>query len=139
MQALKPTVEKIKIFFRSDNSTELNKNLKNVLTLRDEALQEESVFKLKILNEHRQSYNKRANIKRDFLSITFKFLLLLMLDLYYPTAQSSMQLIANNLPATVLYLILLLVLALLWLWLEELFQTDDSEYLIKWPPEKKSH
>jgi hypothetical protein len=130
---LGPTVGNIKVSFKRDNLGDTYTNSKNIFDLRDEALKEESDFKLKIFNEHQLLCNKRASAKQDFLSITFKFLLLSSLDLYFTKTQSSMQSIINHLSPLLYDLTLMALLLLAIVWLRELFETDSSEYRINWP------
>lgn len=139
LRLLGSTVGKIKDFFKSNNNIDTYKNSKNIFTLRDEALRETSDFKLKIFNEHQMQYNKRANDKQVFLSVTFKLVLLLILDLCFTQTQSIMQLIVSHLPPLLYHLSIMALLLLILLWLKELLETDDiSKYRINWPPETNS-
>lgn len=130
---LGPTIGNIIDSFKSNNIDDTYKNSKSIFELRNEALKEENDFKLKIFNEHQSLCSKRASAKQDFLIVTFKFLLLLSLDLYFTKTQSIMQLIVNHLPPQLYDLTVMALLLLALLWLGELFETDRSEYRIKWP------
>ncbi|VBB07162.1 Hypothetical protein LUCI_2406 [Lucifera butyrica] len=133
LQLFSPTVESIKDFFKCNNYNTYDKDSKSIFTLRDEALKEESDFKLKIFNEHQIRYNKLASKKQNFLSITFKFMLLLLLDLHFTKTESSMQLMVSHLPPFLYNWAFFALLLLALLWLRELFETDSSEYKINWP------
>lgn len=130
LQLFSPTVGRIKYFFKNNN---YDKDSKSIFALRDEALKEENDFKLKIFNEHQMRYNKIASDKQDFLSVTFRFMLLLTLELYFTKTESSMQFIVSHLSPFLYNLALITLLVLALVWLGELFKTDSYEYRINWP------
>ena len=78
-------------------------------------------------------YNKIASDKQDFLSVTFRFMLLLTLELYFTKTESSMQFIVSHLSPFLYNLALITLLVLALVWLGELFKTDSYEYRINWP------
>lgn len=133
LQLFSPTAERIKDFFKNNNYDTYDKDSKSIFTLRDEALKEENDFKLKIFNEHQMRHNKMASDKQDFLSVTFRFMLLLILDLYFTKTESSMQLIISHLSPFLYNLALITLSVLALVWLGELFKTDSYEYRINWP------
>lgn len=124
-----PQIGQIIDFFK--NNQIQDNNYKKLSKLHEETMKEQNDFKLKVLNEHQMRYNRIANEKERFLSITFKFISLVVIDLHFTKTESSMQFIANQLPTPFSGLVLLSLLVLAILWLRDIF--DQEEYQIRWP------
>lgn len=126
-------VDKIKRFFNDKDYSVNDKNYKSISKLYDEALKEENDFKLKIINEHKMQYKKKSVEKQRILSITFKFICLVIVDRYFTETESIMDFMISQLPPLWRGLVLISFLVLVFVWLSEIFESNDDEYRIKWP------
>lgn len=68
------------------------------------------------------------------LSITFKFICLVIFDRYFTETKSIMDFMLNQLPPLWSDLVLISFLVLVFVWVSEIFESNDDEYRIKWPP-----
>lgn len=126
-------VDKVKKFFNDKDYSVNDKNYKSISKLYDEALKEENDFKLKIISEHKMQYEKKFVEKKKFLSITFKFICLVIFDRYFTEKKSIMDFMLSQLSPLWSGLVLISFLVLVFVWVSEIFESNDDEYRIKWP------
>jgi len=127
-------VDEVKRFFNDKDYLVNDKNYKSISELYDEALKEENDFKLKIINEHKMQYKKKFVEKQRFLSITFKFICLVIFDRYFAETKSIIDFMLNQIPPLWSELVSISFFVLVFVWVSEIFESNDDEYRIKWPP-----